>query len=115
MICKLLIVSQHLQSHLMWECVERLTLRKSHFCQLVFFRRSAPRPELRIEHVKRHLAFAFNGFLGREISAEGVDQDKAEKMKQAQALLKEAFELPDDEDDETLRVTKTRFRKLALF
>ncbi len=55
------------------------------------------RRDLTVLDVKRHLAFAFNEFLGREIREEGQSEEKVEKMKQTQSLIKEVFSLPEDD------------------
>lgn len=60
-------------------------------------KRPAPKRELKEEDVTRHLVFAFNGFLDRQGKKEPVDEEKAKKLEQARDLLKEAFEIPDDD------------------
>lgn len=53
--------------------------------------------ELTVADVTRHLAFAFNAFLDRQMVKDGVDQEKVESMKQAQILIRSAFDLPNDD------------------
>jgi len=60
-------------------------------------KRPAPKRELTEDNVTRHLVFAFNGFLDRQGKKEPVDEEKAKKLEQARDLLKEAFEIPDDD------------------
>merc|ERR1719203_2247188 len=60
-------------------------------------KRPAPKRELTEDDVTRHLVFAFNGFLDRQGKKESVDEEKAKKLEQARDLLKEAFEIPDDD------------------
>jgi len=60
-------------------------------------KRPAPKRELTEDDVTRHLVFAFNGFLDRQGKKEPVDEEKAKKLEQARDLLKEAFEIPDDD------------------
>merc|ERR1711971_1414235 len=60
-------------------------------------KRPAPKRELTEDDVTRHLVFAFNGFLDRQGKKEPVDEEKAKKLEQARDLLKESFEIPDDD------------------
>jgi len=60
-------------------------------------KRPAPKRELTEEDVTRHLVFAFNGFLDRQANKESVDEEKKKKFEEAKNLLKEAFEIPDDD------------------
>merc|ERR1719220_245664 len=60
-------------------------------------KRPAPKRELTEDDVTRHLVFAFNGFLDRQGKKEPVDEEKAKKIEEAKNLLKEAFEIPDDD------------------
>merc|ERR1712051_129276 len=60
-------------------------------------KRPAPKRELTEDDVTRHLVFSFNGFLDRQGKKEPVDEEKAKKLEQARGLLKEAFEIPDDD------------------
>ena len=53
--------------------------------------------ELTLADVRRHLAFAFNEFLGREEEKEGVEEEKVEQLKQVKELIKNIFDLPDDD------------------
>jgi len=54
--------------------------------------------ELQIEDVTRHLAFAFNGFLTRQAAAiEDAEDERKGKMNLVIEILKEIFELPDDD------------------
>jgi len=67
-------------------------------------KKSAPRKrELAIEDVTRHLVCAFNGFLSRQAAAEGLDEEKKGKMELVQEILKEIYELP---DDDTLNISR---------
>ena len=67
-------------------------------------KKSAPRKrELAIEDVTRHLVCAFNGFLSRQAAAEGLDEEKKGKMELVQEILKEVYELP---DDDTLKISR---------
>ena len=66
----------------------------------IFFRKTAPprKRELQIEDVTRHLAFAFNGFLTRQAAAiEDAEDERKGKMNLVIEILKEIFELPDDD------------------
>jgi len=60
-------------------------------------KRPAPKRELTEDDVTRHLVFAFNGFLDRQANKESVDEEKKKKFEEAKNLLKEAFEIPDDD------------------
>jgi len=60
-------------------------------------KRPAPKRELTEDDVTRHLVFAFNGFLDRQANKESVDEEKKKKIEEAKNLLKEAFEIPDDD------------------
>lgn len=60
-------------------------------------KKPAPKRELTEDDVTRHLVFAFNGFLDRQAKKEPVDEERAKKLEQARDLLKEAFEIPDDD------------------
>merc|ERR1739846_91625 len=60
-------------------------------------KRPAPKRELTEDDVTRHLVFAFNGFLDRQGKKEPVDEEKKKKFEEAKNLLKEAFEIPDDD------------------
>merc|ERR1712062_596334 len=67
-------------------------------------KKSAPRKrELAIEDVTRHLVCAFNGFLSRQAAVEGLDEEKKGKMELVQEILKEVYELP---DDDTLKISR---------
>ena len=60
------------------------------------------RRDLRVEDVSKHLVYAFNSFLGRQMEiAEGetgaLSQEKKETLKQAQESLKAVFDLPEDD------------------
>ena len=57
-----------------------------------------------VDDVTRHLAFAFNEFLERQKNKEGVDESKQEVIRQAKEMITSAFDLPEDESDETLKV-----------
>ena len=57
-----------------------------------------------VDDVTRHLAFAFNEFLERQKNKEGVDENKQAVIRQAKELLASAFDLPEDENDESLKV-----------
>ena len=52
----------------------------------------------------RHLAFAFNEFLERQKNKDGVDDNKQTVITQAKELISSAFDLPEDENDESLKV-----------
>merc|ERR1739844_154932 len=60
-------------------------------------KRPAPKRELTEDDVTRHLVFAFNGFLDRQANKESVDEEKKKQIEDAKNLLKEAFEIPDDD------------------
>merc|ERR1712025_1305490 len=60
-------------------------------------KRNLPKRELTEDDVTRHLVFAFNGFLDRQANKETVDEDKKKQIEDAKNLLKEAFEIPDDD------------------
>ena len=68
----------------------------------MFFRK--PRRELCVDDVTRHLAFAFNEFLERQQNKEGVDENKQAVIRQTKELIASAFDLPEDENDESLKV-----------
>ena len=57
-----------------------------------------------VDDVTRHLAFAFNEFLERQKNKEGADESKQEVIRQAKEMITSAFDLPEDESDETLKV-----------
>ena len=61
--------------------------------------RPAPKKvaELNEGHVTRHLAFAFVGFLERQMTSEGVAEEDAAEMKVAKEAIKKAFKLPEDD------------------
>ena len=63
-----------------------------------------PRRELCVDDVTRHLAFAFNEFLERQKNKEGVDENKQSVIRQAKELISSAFDLPEDDTDESLKV-----------
>lgn len=58
-----------------------------------------------VDDVTRHLAFAFNEFLERQKNKDGVDENKQAIIRQAKELISSAFDLPEDENDESLKVT----------
>ena len=60
-----------------------------------------------VDDVTRHLAFAFNEFLERQKNKDGVDENKQAIIRQAKELISSAFDLPEDENDESLKVTLT--------
>ena len=66
---------------------------------MFFFHRRKPPPkrELTVDDVSRHLVFSFNGFLDRQAKKDGLEEDKMKKIEQAKDLLKEAFDIPDDD------------------
>jgi hypothetical protein len=53
--------------------------------------------ELKEDDVTHHLVFAINRFLDRQAKKKSVDEEKAKKFEQARDLLKEAFDIPDDD------------------
>lgn len=53
--------------------------------------------EVRVSDVKGHLTYAYIGFLEREMSEPGLNDEKKEKMARAIQVLKEAFDIPNDE------------------
>ena len=53
--------------------------------------------EVRVSDVKGHLTYAYIGFLEREMSEPGLNEEKKETMAQAIQVLKEAFDIPNDE------------------
>ena len=55
------------------------------------------RKELQVEHVKRHLAFAFVSFLSRELKIDGITEVRHDQLRSAQEMIKNAFDLPDDD------------------
>ena len=55
----------------------------------------------------RHLAFAFNEFLERQKNKDGVDDNKQTVITQAKELISSAFDLPEDDNDESLKVRIT--------
>jgi len=59
--------------------------------------RLAPKSELKEDDVTHHLVFAINRFLDRQAKKKSVDEEKAKKFEQARDLLKEAFDIPDDD------------------
>ncbi len=48
-------------------------------------------------HVTRHLAFAFVGFLERQMTSEGVAEEDVAEMKVAKEAINKAFKLPEDD------------------
>ena len=66
-----------------------------------------PRRELCVDDVTRHLAFAFNEFLERQKNKDGVDDNKQTVITQAKELISSAFDLPEDVNDESLKVRLT--------
>jgi len=64
------------------------------------------RRELCVDDVTRHLAFAFNEFLERQKNKEGVDENKQAVISQAKELLASAFDLPEDSNDESLKISR---------
>ena len=62
-----------------------------------------PKRELTENDVTKHLVFAFMGFLGRQMEVEGLEDEVKSKMETAKDLLKESFDIP---DDETLKVSR---------
>ena len=60
-------------------------------------KRLAPKRELKEDNVTHHLVFAINRFLDRQAKKKSVDEEKAKKFEQARDLLKEAFDIPDDD------------------
>merc|ERR1712088_671241 len=65
-----------------------------------------PRRELIVDDVTRHLAFAFNEFLERQKNKDGVDENKQAIIRQAKELISSAFDLPEDENDESLKISR---------
>merc|ERR1712088_514892 len=64
------------------------------------------RRELCVDDVTRHLAFAFNEFLERQKNKEGVDENKQAVINQAKELISSAFDLPEDSNDESLKISR---------
>jgi len=64
------------------------------------------RRELCVDDVTRHLAFAFNDFLERQKNKEGVDENKQAVLRQAKELIASAFDLPEDSNDESLKISR---------
>merc|ERR1712156_677896 len=60
-------------------------------------KRPPTKRELTEDDVTRHLVFAFNGFLDRQANKESIDEDKKKQIEDAKTMLKEAFDIPDDE------------------
>jgi hypothetical protein len=60
-------------------------------------RRTNRNREVRVSDVKGHLTYAFIGFLQREKDEVGVDEGKKDKMGKAIDILKEAFDIPEDD------------------
>ena len=75
---------------------------------LFLFRKA--RRELCVDDVTRHLAFAFNEFLERQKNKDGVDENKQAVLRQAKELIASAFDLPEDSNDESLKVNNYRKR-----
>lgn len=50
-----------------------------------------------MDHVKRHLAFAFVSFLSRELKVDGITEVRHDQLKTAQDMIKNAFDLPEDD------------------
>ena len=69
----------------------------------IFRKRPPPKRELVEDDVTRHLVFAFMGFLNRQIDKDGLDEDVKTKLDQANDLLKESFDIP---DDDSLKVSR---------
>ena len=65
---------------------------------------SRRRREVRVSDVKGHLTYAYIGFLEREMSEPGLNEEKKDKMARAIQVLKEAFDIP---NDESLKVSYT--------
>lgn len=65
-----------------------------------------PRRELCVDDVTRHLVFAFNEFLERQKNKDGVDENKQTVITQAKELISSAFDLPEDENDESLKISR---------
>jgi len=65
-----------------------------------------PRRELCVDDVTRHLAFAFNEFLERQKNNDGVDENKQAVLRQAKELIASAFDLPEEENDESLKISR---------
>lgn len=65
------------------------------------FRKRPAKRDLQVSDVKRHLVYAFNGFLDREIGAEDCSEDKSKALQEVKEKLSMAFNLP---DDDTLKV-----------
>ncbi len=55
-----------------------------------------PRREVKEEDVIKHLANSVSGFLDRQASADGLDEDKKEKLTSAKEAIVAFFELPED-------------------
>ena len=62
-----------------------------------------PKRELTENDVTKHLVFAFMGFLGRQMEVEGLEDEVKSKIETAKDLLKESFDIP---DDESLKVSR---------
>merc|ERR1712223_2008189 len=60
-------------------------------------RKPPPKRELTVDDVSRHLVFSFIGFLDRQAKKDGLEEEKMKKIEQAKDLLKEAFDIPDDD------------------
>merc|ERR1712156_434997 len=60
-------------------------------------KRPPPKRKLTEDDVTRHLVFAFNGFLDRQANKESIDEAKKKQIEDAKTMLKEAFDIPDDE------------------
>ncbi len=61
-------------------------------------------------HVTRHLAFAFVGFLERQMTSEGVAEEDVAEMKVAKEAIKKAFKLP---EDDSLKVCLIHMNKMT--
>ena len=62
-----------------------------------------PKRELTENDVTKHLVYAFMGFLGRQMEVEGLEDEVKSKIETAKDLLKESFDIP---EDETLKVSR---------
>lgn len=62
-----------------------------------------PKRELTENDVTKHLVYAFMGFLGRQMEVEGLEDEVKTKIETAKDLLKESFDIP---EDETLKVSR---------
>lgn len=60
--------------------------------------------ELTIHDITKHLVYAFTSFVDRQANKDNLDEDKVQQMKEANDLLKTAFDIP---ADDSLKVSRS--------